>query len=248
MTSRSSRELVVGIDPGKVGGCVVCLDGRAVAVAHWRTYTRKRRTLYRVTWATAAGSERIEGLRTPWEVGMALRRWLSPLAMLHGEGHALVTSEAAHIGRNPRTGLGLSRFGGALVGPLEGLDPAGVATWLEPDEWRRLVFRRKWWAMQAAEQGKVASMQSARKAVLASWDAAAHAGAGRDEIDRRMQEAARSLFLPKRKAAKAEAEATLPRQVQGLTALADAVGGHEHIYDAAGLACARVIIQKNLEP
>lgn len=246
MTSRSSQRapLVVGIDPGKVGGCAVCLDGRAVAVAHWRTFTRQRRKLYRVTWATTAGTERTEAARTPWEVGMALRRWLSPLAMLHGEGHALIAAEAAHVGRNARTGLALSRWGGALVGPLEGLDPAGVATWLEPDEWRRLVFRRKWWAAQAADQGKCASMQSARKLVLASWDSAAHAGAGRDEIDRRMVAAAEALFLPKREAAKAEAEATLPGLVQGLTALADAAGGHEHVYDAAGLACARDAAQK----
>jgi hypothetical protein len=229
--------LVVGLDPGRLGGCVVTLDGAAVAAAHWRSYTRKGARLYRVAWATAQGDQDDrQGLHTPWEVGMALRRWVSPLAMARSMGRARVAAEAAHVGRNARTGLALSRFGGALVGPLESLDPDRAATWLEPDEWRRLVFRPRWWSQCAAEAGKAASKATARRMALAE----PHVATGdRAAYDRHLKARENQLFLAKRDAAKMEAARVLPDLVRGLADLAQRVGGAEHVYDAAGVARAR---------
>ena len=147
----------------------------------------------------------------------------------------LIGCEAAHLGRNAQTGLALSRWGGALVGPLERWDPTGAAKWVEPSEWRKLSFRSKWWALQAQEAGKLASMGKAKRAVMTGWDPAQHAGVGREEIDRRMKAAAKDLFMPMRQAAKLEALRAMPPLVPGLADLAVQVGGGDHVCDAAGV-------------
>jgi hypothetical protein len=202
----------------------------------WHPHTVAGRRCYALTCAQATGDVyAVRGLPTPWAVGMALRQWLSPLVLVRGMGRAHVAAEAAHVGRNVRSGLALARFGGALVGPLESLDPTGSASWAEPDQWRKVTFRRSWWKLQATADGKVASMRVANRLTLEQWDSSAHAGVGRDEIDRRMAAAAKALFMPKRVAAKLETMLTMPALFPGLEALASRVGGVEDVYDAAGV-------------
>jgi hypothetical protein len=229
--------VVVALDPARHGGAVLLDRGRCAAAAHWRPHTSGGRRCYALACAQATGDVHHQrGLPTPWAVGMALRRWLSPLVMVRGMGRAHVAAEGAHVGRNARSGLALARFGGALVGPLEGLDPDRAAQWAEPDQWRKLTFRRGWWSLQARADGKVASMRTANRLVLERWDAAAHLGVGREEVDRRMEAAAKALFMPKREAAKREAALVLPAAVPGLAQVAARVGGEEHVLDAAGVA------------
>ena len=225
------------MDPARRGGGVLTDSGHAVAVVHWHPHTSGGRQCYALTCAQATGDVyTLRGLPTPWAVGMAIRRWLSPLVLVRGMGRARVAAEAAHVGRNARSGLALARFGGALVGPLESMDPDGAARWAEPDEWRKLTFRRGWWKLQATADGKVASMRTANRLVLDRWDSAAHLGVGRDEVDRRMEAAAKALFMQKRVAAKLEAALVLPAAVPGLSVVAARVGGVEDVLDAAGVA------------
>jgi hypothetical protein len=211
MTTSRSSGLCLGLDPGRSGGAVLTLRGQAVAAAVWRPHQRQRRTVYAMTYVRPQGPPQgRQGLPGAWAIGQALRALLAPLVALHGGG-LLLACEAAHAGRNAQTGLRLSRWGGALAGPLEPWAPHGVATWVEPSEWRKVLFRSKWWAQQAAEADAVISAKAAEKLGV-----------------RRM---------PKREAAKREAVRAIPGAVPGMEVLLHRLpdAGVEHALDAAGV-------------
>ena len=203
--------LCCAIDPGRSGGALLALDGRAIAAACWRPHQRQGRTVYSLAYVRHTGDVHTQrGLPGAWALGTALRQQLGPVLALHGGG-MLLASEAAHAGRNIQTGLRLARWGGALAAPLEQYAPHGAATWAEPSEWRKVIFRPRWWATQAAEAGAVISAK-----------AAAAQGLPR---------------MTKREAAKREAALVVPPQVPGLLALIDRLpaAGAEHVLDAAGV-------------
>jgi len=225
--------LILGLDPASEGGGVLTKDGECIAAMYWRTNIRDKRRVYTLKMSDGRNKS---GLRTPWELGFAIRRAISGFVLVHG-GDILVASESAYEGRNARTGLALSRFSGALVGPIEALDCARRETiWVESQKWRSASFRKKWWKETAVEHGKTASMSSANKRVMLAWDPTQHIGVGRKEIDKRMAKMAKSFFMTKREAAKIEAERVMPGLVPGLPKHVERCGGHEHVYDAAGVA------------
>lgn len=209
--------VVIGIDPGRIGGGVLCENGTTLAAWTWRNRTRKGREVFTLTGTHRTGTiHEVRGLPTPWEVGLTVRDWIAPLVLLHGRGTCHIAAEAAHIGRNPRTGLALSRFGGSLVGPLETWDPTRRCQWVEPDEWRRTSFRPKWWKVTAEDHGMVANRQVAKREGVP--------------------------FMEKREAAKREAARVLPLVFQGLDDLVERLNvDPEHIHDAAGVARWRMV-------
>ena len=146
-------------------------------------------------------------------MGEALRTLLAPLVAVSG-GPLLLASEAAHAGRNIQTGLRLSRWGGAIVGPLERWAPNGAATWVEPSEWRKQLFRPKWWRLQADLAGCATNKRMALK--LGGLP-----------------------VMAKREAAKREAEAVIPSLVPDLEAILARLppAAREHALDAAGVCC-----------
>lgn len=228
--------LVLGIDPARTGAGVLVDGAAATAAIHWRTYTASGCRRYSLVCATLTERppHRERGIRTPWMLGMSIRRWLQPQIITRGP--MTLIAESAHIGRNPRTGLALSRWSGALVGPLEDITPDGGAIWVEPDQWRKQSFRTKWWKMQASENAMQASMAKAKQLALAQWDPGDHPKHTQQDKERWLKVRAKELFMPKRVAAKAEAAQCMPQLYPSLAELADRVGGHEHVYDAAGIA------------
>jgi hypothetical protein len=167
--------------------------------------------VYRLAYARQQGAvQAAQGLPGAAALGYRLRRLLVPLVAVHGIP-LLLASEAAHAGRNAQTGLRLSRWGGALAGPMEHWAPHGVATWVEPSEWRKALFRPGWWGLQAAEAGCA--------------------------INRKRAEAQGLPVMKKREAAKREARRVIPGLVPGLSGLVARLPDKaaEHVYDAAGV-------------
>ena len=224
---------VLGLDPARAGGGIM-VKGRDVIVAmHWRTHIVAGNSCFMLTVAGGGVPYHIRGLRTPWELGLVIRKRLAPLL---GGSPMHIAAEAAHIGRNPRTGLALSRFGGALVAPLEGLDPGCATSWVEPDQWRNGILRKKWWKMQANEQGKQASMTVALRIIREKIASDPWALSMFTENPKWLKDESKRIFLSKREAAKAESALVMPSKFPGLAQLASLCGGEEHVFDAAGIA------------
>lgn len=229
--------LCLGLDHGHSGAGLLTDGTTLVAAMRWRQYTRNKVKQYALTCATASGPPHtMRGLTNAYAIGVALQLWLAPRVALHG-GQILIGCEAAYVGRNARTALGLSRWSGAMVGPLQ---QWAEPEWYKPGEWRTLSLRPKWWTMQAAAQGKLASMARANKRAALAWQAHRELNPTdepwpRKDIDAWMKSKAKALFLPKRIAAKLEAEQQMPVHMPGLVELAAKVDGGEHVFDAAGI-------------
>ena len=202
--------MILGIDPGKTGGGLLVSHRQAVCAFWWRARKRKGSTVYDLQCCHADGWERrVHPLRAPWEVGIAIRTQLSPTLAPH-DGVCTVAAESAHIGRNAHTGIALSRWAGALLAPLESLDPTCAAAWVEPDEWRAAVLSRGWWKATATAHGMAAHRATAERL-----------GCG---------------FMQKREAAKLAALKAVPEHLPNLLDLPIPERALEHVADAAGIA------------
>jgi hypothetical protein len=157
-----------------------------------------------------APSHRFErGLAGPGAIGAVLAWWVRSRA-LSPAGTIGIGAELPYVGRDPAGAVKLSIFAGALTGPLEACATRGKIRWVQADSWRTASFRKGWWSSQAKARGMAASRKSAEKRGIP--------------------------FMPKRVAAKAEAQMCVAPRLPGLLDLAEKVGGGaEHALDAGGI-------------
>ena len=153
----------LALDCGITGAALLGVEGRARCLVRW--WDRGRTPAERVYDLLAVHSnghtDRLHGLRRPWQIGAAVARVIEPYTMLQPLRFGV---EDIYVGKNAKGAVDLAKFAGALAAYVEPKTTGGPL-WVTAGSWRSVAFRRGWWSSQAAAAGMTHRKKLATDAV-----------------------------------------------------------------------------------